>query len=426
MGLTYRHFIAIILSMSMLYLFYFGEVNFIISQTNPSTTTVYTKDLKNEENLENINNENVHYKDKLNSIRVEKYCNTTLPSQIQKENHHYSTVKQETLLNPCHTKKLKHIHDHSKNIGKKRDQLTKCGDAVLPLSITSVPNEKCWPRLAILPSYPSSGNTLVRQLFTAVTGLIGGAIKTKSKVKRNEKPFFNFGKYDIQIYKGRQQICHEENGTKITNIEIPYQGRIALTKTHYPFTHNPRPRNNEYDLYHKAFKSGCSKHFVTHVIRLARNPGDHVLRKILRFDKDEDQGVDFVCNHMVPGVTQQLIDFHNFWSQSYSSNIPQLVVHYENFSNKTRAPASMQKILEFVDETELKEGGTIVEKMANIITDPGYKQGALLAQYCGLNTARKVHDQTKEITKQLGYIFDEKLGEWDLPSSTSSVIIHDS
>lgn len=146
-------------------------------------------------------------------------------------------------------------------------------------------------------------------------------------------------------------------------------------------------------------------------------------------------------------MTKPWVQFHSYWSNQFKRNdrsrtrttddyyrvdedddettntTPQIILHYENLSNKAIAPTTMRTLLTFLNETESKTDRTLEEKVRAIIREPTYEYGTLLVKSCGIDVARNVHELSKHITKELGYHFDHERGTWSLEVGTTSIVL---
>lgn len=90
-----------------------------------------------------------------------KRASSMLQTHYRQE--HKPLTTNRTIDNPCPNGKK----SRSDNTGIPRH----CTGYSLPFTTTNVPIE-CWPRIFLLPSYPTSGNELVHVLFQRITSLI--------------------------------------------------------------------------------------------------------------------------------------------------------------------------------------------------------------------------------------------------------------
>lgn len=312
-----------------------------------------------------------------------------------------------------------------------RDKVNHCDTLSLPLHSDSSIPPKCWPRFILLPSFPTGGNELAQNLFQEVTGLLTGTIygdglemsffrrgpviprKVTTQIT-SEKPVTDF-----EVYMNHTLPCHS------SFLTLPFKNRAAVVKTHYPvlsFRYNQSSQtwsNNDPDPTSGGILSG--------VVRLARNPGDQMFRNNYRWNSGTDgycrekscfiEKAKPYCKSMNMNLGKW-IGFHEYWNH-YNSSIPQIVLHYEHLSQPQLSPNAMRRMLAFANETldsELKKRFTLGEVVQKIIKPPDYEHGTLLAEVCGVDTARYLHNQTKHITTKLGYQFDEETGVWTLPT----------
>jgi len=281
----------------------------------------------------------------------------------------------------------------------------KCAEYNLPFSTSTVPKE-CWPRIVLLPSYPTSGNELVHVLFQRITGLI-----TLNSVNLGE-PAFDLSTDDhdgLTMYYDDKELC-------ASNLTLPNAGQVVLSKNHY---RNQRGGPNP-NLFESSIeqKSGEVPGGVAAVVRLARNPGDHLLRNFFRWDNRDCHGDECFfrrARSTCPMLAIKANDwniFHAFWD-SYDASVPQMVMHYEHFSQRDLASTAFQEMMDFVGATE-QEPGTMIQKVQDFVREPTYERGGLVARVCGVEVARRIHRLTKEYSEKLGYGFDSERGIWTL------------
>ena len=277
--------------------------------------------------------------------------------------------------------------------------LNECQATSLPMQIKNGKYNECWPRLVLLPSYMVSGNGLTRELFTNITDLVTTQLIRKIVLKSKDVArVYQLGREDWNVMADIDVIC--DNGA-----QIPVQGRVALMKTHYP-----GGKYENFAEFHSSFASDHSQ-LVTHLVRLVRNPGDHIVRQFL---KNSDWSNSF-CEEGFEKKMRSWGNFHTFWAHFFEADIPKMFLHYEKITNKTTAPAAIQELLDFVGEKESEEG-TLEEKVRQIVKEPSYDHGTILTGYCGVDVSRKVHEYTKDLTEEMGYGFNEESGTWYLVS----------
>lgn len=145
--------------------------------------------------------------------------------------------------------------------------VSSCEELHLPLKDFFRLPEKCLPRVVLLPSHPVSGNGLTRNLFMHVTGLSTVKLQRPDNIPQKHARIYRLGEDSWNLLTPMDQICKE-------GLEVPFKSRVALTKTHYP-----GDNKNMFQELHKTFNDDISNVFVTHVVRLVRNPGDHMIRQ---------------------------------------------------------------------------------------------------------------------------------------------------
>lgn len=112
--------------------------------------------------------------------------------------------------------------------------------------------------------------------------------------------------------------------------------------------------------------------------------------------------------------------FHSFWND-IGLHSPQMVVHYEDITSKNRVSKAIQSVLKYLDRVSPVENylnsnsiEMMMEYVKDVIREPKYKHGTLVAQICGEEVAKMVHDATKEYSAALGYVFNDSTGFWSL------------
>ena len=76
---------------------------------------------------------------------------------------------------------------------------------------------------------------------------------------------------------------------------------------------------------------------------------------------------------------------------------------------------------EDVDYEQFYKDEDRIAKAIDVIREPTYEHGKVLVEVCGIDIARQVHERTKMVTKQLGYVFNDDDGIWSLqPQQTST------
>jgi len=307
-----------------------------------------------------------------------------------RERKPYSSFLKGPLMDSC--SKSDNLHTQLSN------NSTQCEQYKLPLNGFSRIEDECLPRIVLLPSHPVSGNGLTRNLFENITSLVSTKLFRFGNKPKGDTLFFRVERMSWDIYGSKDQVC-------IKGGKVPSQGRVALTKTHYP-----GHKKNAFNELHPSFINGISQKYVSHVVRLVRNPGDHMIRQIMKWNKIFDKNK---CEKILTGKMFEWKFFHTFWSKTYDPLKPRMILHYEVLSDKSKAVIAMRELLDFIGETE-SEVGTLEAKVHDIVKEPSYEQGTLLTEYCGIATARKVHEYTETITAEMGYRFNFETGNWFL------------
>mmetsp|Transcript_16647 Transcript_16647/g.40603 ORF Transcript_16647/g.40603 Transcript_16647/m.40603 type:complete len:411 (+) Transcript_16647:136-1368(+) len=293
----------------------------------------------------------------------------------------------------------------------------RCTSLSYPLDTSDPP--ECWPVPVILPSYPTSGNGLFRSMLSDLTA----PLETSMVMYNSSK----------QLPTGLFRLGPDENSTLVHGMltagdALPLFRRIVVFKSHM----GGKESNPRMDL-NAARLHVARQHEALHgILRLARNPGDQMLRNHFRWNSRRCylQGLECffkrakrLCPAM-PDVAEEYHNFHTFWS-NFDTNIPQRVAYYEHFTSKAHATDSMVAALQFlntltpdVDYERFYKDEDRMAKATNVIREPKYEHGKLLAEVCGVDIARQVHERTKAVTKQLGYVFNDEDGTWSLDGST--------
>eukprot|EP00586_Coscinodiscus_wailesii_P000740 CAMPEP_0172485530 /NCGR_PEP_ID=MMETSP1066-20121228/13573_1 /TAXON_ID=671091 /ORGANISM="Coscinodiscus wailesii, Strain CCMP2513" /LENGTH=434 /DNA_ID=CAMNT_0013250833 /DNA_START=245 /DNA_END=1549 /DNA_ORIENTATION=+ len=299
-----------------------------------------------------------------------------------------------------------------------------CDDVHLPLNQSTAPRH-CWPRTVLLTSWPTSGNELVRKMFHNVTGLIDFSVYGCFErglpglvlAQNSQRPFFD-------------RMFHHWY-MKSWGV-FPTAGRTALAKTHMGRKRwfqergfdaddggdaDPREYRNELETYAEVLSG---------VVRLVRNPGDHLLRDTMRqlsgkfdnihFDdnvKDEKLR-QYACSVALENA-HEWVRYHEFWFM-FEESFPllkHLLMYYERFSDpKTGAAAEeFTELLSFTQETPIRNVNETVRKYVH---SPRYVNGELMIKHCGLKITRLVHLRTSEVSEKLGYQFDKETHRWFL------------
>ena len=216
---------------------------------------------------------------------------------------------------------------------------------------------------------------------------------------------------------------------------IPLMNRVVVFKSHMGSSDK-----DKYEEHTHALDQIIQNDRLYGILRIARNPGDHILRNKLRWNdtkcykKEDCKKSKVFCSSLVKSA-QSYVQFHSFWDECYSGNAsnttvgimsmpPQKIVYYEHFTSKRHVQKSIQSVLEYFDdltppEMTFKYGSLLtnekVEEMKNDIIDPPYEHGTVVKRVCGDKIAKKVHAATKVISERLGYVFDEQSATWSIP-----------
>lgn len=87
-------------------------------------------------------------------------------------------------------------------------------------------------------------------------------------------------------------------------------------------------------------------------------------------------------------------------------------------TSKKEVVEPVQSIIAFMNQFEqLLDASTTnslfdqyLAKVKSMVKEPEYEHGTLVAQICGVETARKLHKGTQEYSEALGCVFDYKSG----------------
>lgn len=306
----------------------------------------------------------------------------------------------------------------------------RCANLKIPLIYENSPKD-CWPRPFILPSWPTSGNSLIRILLQVMT--IPMEIAMHEYAEKGQLLYSN--------------VVPPVNGTINTpflNIygeldrpaALPLMRRALLYKSHRGTNTNDETlRQNAANQLAQARRLDR----LDGIIRLARNPGDHMLRNTFRWhdkscyrkgDECFFQRGKVICDQMI-NQAKNYVMFHEFWNtlDDSISDISQLIVHYEHFVNKDYAGDTIEEILKYVDDLtpEMDYRKFLrperMEDMLSRIREPAYIHGTLLKRICGEDLARQVHDITSDISTKLGYRFDTKSATWSVDPQKPHAIL---
>mmetsp|Transcript_19603 Transcript_19603/g.28944 ORF Transcript_19603/g.28944 Transcript_19603/m.28944 type:complete len:436 (+) Transcript_19603:77-1384(+) len=276
-----------------------------------------------------------------------------------------------------------------------RDE-TVCSQVQFPVEVLTgkVPKE-CLPRLVILPSFPTSGNQIAKHLFSLTTGLSHGAVYAVE------------GEL-IHDWGEKNKFHTDSNHVCAGTFAIPSSGRVALSKTH-------NSAGDHVSLDH--IRRGTAP---SHVVRLVRNPGDNLIRNFARWstpghDNNKQSQKEFVrrasrsCRVALAQGTKWAV-FHSGW-QNAAKSVPSVVLRYEQMTALAHVSEAVQEVLEFIGEPQV-----FPVNYTLAVKEPAYKQGTLFRDACGLDAARRLHEITKDVEKDLGYTFNYEEGAWAVAS----------
>ena len=292
---------------------------------------------------------------------------------------------------------------------------------------------ECWPKMVIMPSFPTSGSGLARLLLQKASGLLVRMDHyNESSKSHNPYHMYNVSSPEKEVY-SVSSPCNDGNADGVnsksiqledTSLPIPMMGKPAIFKSHHTELHELALDRNRGDS-HGGNIAG--------VVRLARNPGDQILRNYHRWDNkgcsnDKDnkekcfrEKAKSQCSRVVSLAQTDWLPFHWFWNDFGGGNVPQVIYHYENFSDGSKVQEATEKVLKFLRSNVSKEGSNtsvendIGERIGGVVGAVEYEHGTLMAEICGKDEARQLHAVTKDVTEKLGYVFDEEAATWSLP-----------
>ena len=158
----------------------------------------------------------------------------------------------------------------------------RCANLHLPLS----PNDplKCWPRLIILPSHATSGNELFQYLMDRVFTNMDISMSQYYEVPTRKDPLFSISNNLDEVWKIVNATALNYRfsgvwGTRNTTASIPFMGRPVIFKSHTSQSTNDTRRSEVSKPLIESEKKGL----LRGVIRMARNPGDQILRNSFRW-----------------------------------------------------------------------------------------------------------------------------------------------
>lgn len=147
-------------------------------------------------------------------------------------------------------------YDNARNT----DQFRICSN--LPLPFTESSPIECWPRLIILPSHTTSGSKLFRGIWE-----LFGVQMSQFKEEPNVDKLFSIQSLDVF-------------GRLDTTTAIPFMQQPLIFKSHISQENSEKRREMKESL-HIAKSNGV----LRGIVRIARNPGDQLMRNKVRWGK---------------------------------------------------------------------------------------------------------------------------------------------
>ena len=314
-----------------------------------------------------------------------------------------------------------------------------------PFPVPASAPAACFPKLAFLASYPTSGNEIVHGLYEAITGITfavdapwGMAPKEGGPVawvpdRRLAEPagpgHQHFKKPEagdagpsggvrLHIH---DRYCRFGRTTADGSESLLPMGRGTLMKTHFPTTGSDGRGDPVWTRRYAWRYRPSPPHFdVVGLVRLTRNPGDNLLRDAFRWDNRECQ-TDIDCfREQAQGACERMFDFvprwnafHAFWRGWHGRNkeVPHMVLHYEDVTDPARAANVMRRVVALAGEAP-KEKGSVAAAVAAGVRPLDYTPGTLVRDVCGADVARRLHAATSEGASGLGYAFDDAAATW--------------
>lgn len=243
----------------------------------------------------------------------------------------------------------------------------------MPIDATSGAGP-CSPRVLLLPSFPTSGNELVHALFEGVTNVATLSVY-KRKGPRAYSARASATADELSFYRDNDvTLCR-------TGRVLPVGRSSALVKTHWPSegaeVGKREKRAHAYDGERWFAPAGLAG-----VVRVARNPGDHVLRNNFRWGHKQCKGKCFFDNAKVscPKLAKAAAKwnfFHSFWN-AYNGSVPTMLLRYEEVAfSPESAVAQITRLLDIANTTE-KAPGTLAKEVKGTVRVPDYEPGTLV------------------------------------------------
>lgn len=158
----------------------------------------------------------------------------------------------------------------------------RCANLPLPLS----PNNtiRCWPRLIILPSHATSGNELFQYLMDRVFTNMDISMSQYYEVPTRKDPLYSISNNPDELWNivnatASNYMFSGVWGTLNTTASIPFMGRPVIFKSHTSQSTNDTRRSEVARPLIDSEKKGL----LHGVVRMARNPGDQILRNSFRW-----------------------------------------------------------------------------------------------------------------------------------------------
>ena len=313
-----------------------------------------------------------------------------------------------------------------------------------PFPVPEAAPAACFPRLAFLASYPTSGNEIVHGLYEAITGITFVVDAPWGMAPKDGGPVAWVPDSRLAARSGRERwkrgngkAAARRGGVKLhlnnrycrlgrttadgSESLLPMGGRGTLMKTHFP-------TNGSYAKGDAALAKRFAWRYepkpptfdVVGLARLARNPGDNLLRDAFRWDSRECEK-DIACfQEQARGACGRLLEraegwnrFHAFWRDWHGRHpeVPHAVLHYEDVTDRARAAGVMRRVVALAGEAPKEEGG-VEAAVAATVRPPDYVPGTLVRDVCGAEAARALHAATREAAEELGYAFDDAKAAW--------------
>lgn len=157
-----------------------------------------------------------------------------------------------------------------------------CANLSLPL--TPKDPIECWPRLIILPSHATSGNELFQYLMDRVFSQLDVSMSQYHEYPSRKDPLFSISNNSLDLWKAANATASNYIfsgvwGTRNTSAAIPFMGRPAIFKSHTSQSDNITRRDEVAEPLIETEQKGL----LHGVIRMARNPGDQLLRNSFRW-----------------------------------------------------------------------------------------------------------------------------------------------